>query len=82
MKWLLGKNIKMSPLIFVPHSVFIPQTNISLIHNPFSDVAGHATVTLTEHFIPAQPGPRKLVASLDCKQLTQVHGVADITVLE
>uniref|UniRef100_A0A3B4B6V7 Protein-glutamine gamma-glutamyltransferase K n=1 Tax=Periophthalmus magnuspinnatus TaxID=409849 RepID=A0A3B4B6V7_9GOBI len=46
------------------------------------DVAGLATVTLTEHFIPSQPGPRKLVASLDCKQLTQVHGVADIVVLD
>lgn len=46
------------------------------------DVGGHSTVTLTEHFIPTQPGPRKLVASLDCKQLTQVHGVADIDVLE
>ncbi|XP_072219262.1 protein-glutamine gamma-glutamyltransferase K [Leuresthes tenuis] len=45
------------------------------------DVGGHSTVTLTEHFIPSQPGPRKLVASLDCKQLTQVHGVADIVVL-
>ncbi|XP_071762552.2 protein-glutamine gamma-glutamyltransferase K [Centroberyx gerrardi] len=46
------------------------------------DVGGHSTVTLTEHFVPTQPGPRKLVASLDCKQLTQVHGVADIIVLE
>uniref|UniRef100_A0A668AS23 Protein-glutamine gamma-glutamyltransferase K n=1 Tax=Myripristis murdjan TaxID=586833 RepID=A0A668AS23_9TELE len=42
------------------------------------DVSGHSTVTLTEHFIPTQPGLRKLVASLDCKQLTQVHGVVDI----
>lgn len=47
-----------------------------------SDVGGLATVTLTEHFIPTQPGPRKLVASLDCKQLTQVHGVANIVVKE
>ncbi|KAE8291345.1 Protein-glutamine gamma-glutamyltransferase K [Larimichthys crocea] len=46
------------------------------------DVAAHSTVTLTEHFVPTQPGPRKLVASLDCKQLTQVHGVANIVVLE
>ncbi|KAM4604863.1 protein-glutamine gamma-glutamyltransferase K [Polymixia lowei] len=46
------------------------------------DVGGHSTVTLTEHFVPTEPGPRKLVASLDCKQLTQVHGVADIVVLE
>lgn len=49
---------------------------------PPSDVGGLATVTLTEHFIPTQPGPRKLVASLDCKQLTQVHGVANIVVKE
>lgn len=46
------------------------------------DVGGHSTVTLTEHFIPTQPGPRKLVASLDCKQITHVHGVADIVVRE
>lgn len=46
------------------------------------DVGSHSTVTLTEHFIPTQAGPRKLVASLDCKQLTQVHGVANIVVLE
>uniref|UniRef100_A0A8C7NEE6 Protein-glutamine gamma-glutamyltransferase K n=1 Tax=Oncorhynchus mykiss TaxID=8022 RepID=A0A8C7NEE6_ONCMY len=44
------------------------------------DVGSHSTVTLTEHFIPTQAGPRKLVAALDCKQLTQVHGVADIDV--
>ncbi|KAM9719687.1 protein-glutamine gamma-glutamyltransferase K [Menidia menidia] len=46
------------------------------------DVGGHSTVTLTEHFVPSQPGPRKLVASLDCKQLTHVHGVADIVVTQ
>uniref|UniRef100_A0A3P8ZXE8 Protein-glutamine gamma-glutamyltransferase K n=1 Tax=Esox lucius TaxID=8010 RepID=A0A3P8ZXE8_ESOLU len=37
------------------------------------DVGSHASVTMTEHFIPTLPGPRKLLASLDCKQLTQVH---------
>ncbi|GAA6092427.1 protein-glutamine gamma-glutamyltransferase K [Tachysurus ichikawai] len=46
------------------------------------DVSKHATVTVTEHFIPSVAGTRKLVASLDCKQLSQVHGVADITVHE
>ncbi|XP_072524432.1 protein-glutamine gamma-glutamyltransferase K-like [Salminus brasiliensis] len=46
------------------------------------DVVRHATVTVTEHFIPSLAGTRKLVASLDCKQLTQVHGVADIKVHE
>ncbi|KAL4657186.1 transglutaminase 1 (K polypeptide epidermal type I, protein-glutamine-gamma-glutamyltransferase)-like [Arapaima gigas] len=46
------------------------------------DVGSHCTVTLTEHFVPTLPGPRKLVASLDCRQLTQVHGVTDIFVKE
>ncbi|XP_028832507.1 protein-glutamine gamma-glutamyltransferase K [Denticeps clupeoides] len=46
------------------------------------DVGRHATVTVTEHFIPSLVGTRKLVASLDCKQLTQVHGVSDIDVRE
>ncbi|XP_066508875.1 protein-glutamine gamma-glutamyltransferase K-like [Hoplias malabaricus] len=46
------------------------------------DVVRHATVTVTEHFIPSLSGTRKLVASLDCKQLTQVHGVVDIVVHE
>uniref|UniRef100_A0A8C7SGR1 Protein-glutamine gamma-glutamyltransferase K n=1 Tax=Oncorhynchus mykiss TaxID=8022 RepID=A0A8C7SGR1_ONCMY len=41
-----------------------------------------SSVTLTEHFVPTLPGSRKLVASLDCKQLTQVHGVANIDVKE
>uniref|UniRef100_A0A8D0CN88 Protein-glutamine gamma-glutamyltransferase K n=1 Tax=Scleropages formosus TaxID=113540 RepID=A0A8D0CN88_SCLFO len=42
---------------------------------PVGDVGSHATVTLTECFTPMLPGPRKLLASLDCRQLTQVHGV-------
>ncbi|XP_060762341.1 protein-glutamine gamma-glutamyltransferase K [Neoarius graeffei] len=46
------------------------------------DVGKHATVTVTEHFVPSVAGTRKLVASLDCKQLTQVHGVTDIIVHE
>ncbi|KAJ8280004.1 hypothetical protein COCON_G00070700 [Conger conger] len=46
------------------------------------DVGSHSTVTVTEHFVPLLPGRRKLVASLDCRQLTQVHGVADIVVRE
>uniref|UniRef100_A0AAY4CQF8 Protein-glutamine gamma-glutamyltransferase K n=1 Tax=Denticeps clupeoides TaxID=299321 RepID=A0AAY4CQF8_9TELE len=46
------------------------------------DVGSRAGVTLSEKFIPNHGGPRKLLASLDCKQLTQVHGFADITVKE
>ncbi|XP_073714185.1 protein-glutamine gamma-glutamyltransferase K-like [Misgurnus anguillicaudatus] len=44
------------------------------------DVAKHANMTVTEHFIPTIPGLKKLVASLDCRQLSQVHGVANIMV--
>ncbi|KAG7455046.1 hypothetical protein MATL_G00252350 [Megalops atlanticus] len=46
------------------------------------DVGGHCTLTLTERFVPTLPGHRKLVASMDCRQLTQVHGVVDIIVQE
>ncbi|KAI1888778.1 hypothetical protein AGOR_G00172220 [Albula goreensis] len=46
------------------------------------DIGGHSSVTLTEHFVPTLPGDRKLLASLDCRQLTQVHGFADIIVQE
>lgn len=45
-----------------------------------SDIDSLAVVSLTEHFVPSLPGKRKLMASLDCEQLTQVHGVAEITV--
>uniref|UniRef100_A0A669CTK6 Protein-glutamine gamma-glutamyltransferase K n=1 Tax=Oreochromis niloticus TaxID=8128 RepID=A0A669CTK6_ORENI len=48
----------------------------------YGDIGSHATVSLTEQFIPTLSGTRKLLASLDCKQLTQVHGVSDITVEE
>ncbi|XP_072552393.1 protein-glutamine gamma-glutamyltransferase K-like [Salminus brasiliensis] len=48
----------------------------------YGDVASYATVSMTEKFIPTLAGPRKLLASLDCQQLTQVHGVADIEVKE
>uniref|UniRef100_A0A667ZZ23 Protein-glutamine gamma-glutamyltransferase K n=1 Tax=Myripristis murdjan TaxID=586833 RepID=A0A667ZZ23_9TELE len=49
---------------------------------PLSDIGSRASMSVTEHFIPTLPGPRKLLASLDCKQLTQVHGVTDIIVQE
>ncbi|KAK2824912.1 hypothetical protein Q7C36_018839 [Tachysurus vachellii] len=48
----------------------------------YGDVDRLATVTLTEKFIPTLAGQRKLLAALDCQQLTQVHGVADILVKE
>lgn len=48
----------------------------------YGDIGSHASVSLTEQFVPTLSGTRKLLASLDCKQLTQVHGVSDITVEE
>ncbi|XP_059197526.1 protein-glutamine gamma-glutamyltransferase K-like [Centropristis striata] len=51
-----------------------------MIH--YGDIGSRASVSLTENFVPTLSGPRKLLASLDCKQLTQVHGVTDITVGE
>ncbi|XP_073333257.1 protein-glutamine gamma-glutamyltransferase K-like [Pagrus major] len=46
----------------------------------YGDIGSLASVSLTEHFVPTLPGPRKLLASLNCEQLTQVHGVVDIPV--
>ncbi|CAM4676027.1 unnamed protein product [Leuciscus chuanchicus] len=46
----------------------------------YGDIASLATVNLTETFIPVRHGAQKLLASLDCPQLNQVHGVANITV--
>ena len=46
------------------------------------DIGSLASVSVTEHFVPSLSGPRKLLASLDCDQLTQVHGAANIAVEE
>ncbi|XP_058619778.1 protein-glutamine gamma-glutamyltransferase K-like [Onychostoma macrolepis] len=46
----------------------------------YGDIAGHATVCLTEKFIPKCHGSHKLLASFDSPQLTQVHGCANIAV--
>uniref|UniRef100_A0A8C1BHL2 Protein-glutamine gamma-glutamyltransferase K n=1 Tax=Cyprinus carpio carpio TaxID=630221 RepID=A0A8C1BHL2_CYPCA len=48
----------------------------------YGDIASLASVNLTETFIPKCPGPYKLLASLDCPQLTQVHGFTDVVVKE
>ncbi|TRY67987.1 hypothetical protein DNTS_035550 [Danionella cerebrum] len=48
----------------------------------YGDIAGLAAVNLTETLIPKSHGPLKLLASLDCPQLTQVHGFTDVIVKE
>ncbi|KAK6467707.1 butyrophilin subfamily 1 member A1-like isoform X3 [Huso huso] len=44
------------------------------------DVARHSTLTLTETIVPFKSGRRKLIANLHGRQLTQGHGVAEVTV--
>ncbi|XP_034167505.2 protein-glutamine gamma-glutamyltransferase K isoform X1 [Pangasianodon hypophthalmus] len=44
----------------------------------FGDVGSLASISLTVKFTPFLPGLRKLLVTLDCEQLRQVHGVADI----
>ncbi|XP_043080830.1 protein-glutamine gamma-glutamyltransferase K isoform X2 [Puntigrus tetrazona] len=46
----------------------------------YGNIESLATVTLTEKFIPLTAGPQKLLVSLDCRQLPQVHGVSSISV--
>ncbi|KAL1250377.1 hypothetical protein QQF64_021382 [Cirrhinus molitorella] len=48
----------------------------------YGEIASLASVNLTETFIPKCPGPCKILASLDCPQLTQVHGCTDVVVKE
>ncbi|XP_057175724.1 protein-glutamine gamma-glutamyltransferase K-like [Triplophysa rosa] len=48
----------------------------------YGDIASQDKVCLTEKFVPLRCGPQKLLATLDCPQLTQVHGVANIVVKE
>ncbi|KAK2885303.1 hypothetical protein Q8A67_016140 [Cirrhinus molitorella] len=48
----------------------------------YGDIPSLALVNLTETFVPKYPGPHKLLASLDCPQLTQVHGFTNIVIHE
>ncbi|KAK9954663.1 hypothetical protein ABG768_016713 [Culter alburnus] len=52
--------------------------HVRTIH--YGDIAGQAMMCLTETFVPKRSGSQKLLATLDCPQLTQVHGVANILV--
>ncbi|KAJ0032221.1 hypothetical protein NQD34_002302 [Periophthalmus magnuspinnatus] len=48
----------------------------------YGDIDSHASVSMTVNFVPTLSGMRKLLASLDSSQLTQVHGVVSINVEE
>uniref|UniRef100_A0A673HG38 Protein-glutamine gamma-glutamyltransferase K n=1 Tax=Sinocyclocheilus rhinocerous TaxID=307959 RepID=A0A673HG38_9TELE len=52
--------------------------HVKTIH--YGDIADQASMCLTETVVPKRSGPQKLLATLDCPQLTQVHGVANILV--
>ncbi|KAH0626142.1 hypothetical protein JD844_000935 [Phrynosoma platyrhinos] len=46
------------------------------------NIGPHQTVTLRQNFTPLRAGQRQLVASLDSPQLSQVHGVLTLNVLQ
>uniref|UniRef100_A0A671NGP5 Protein-glutamine gamma-glutamyltransferase K n=1 Tax=Sinocyclocheilus anshuiensis TaxID=1608454 RepID=A0A671NGP5_9TELE len=48
----------------------------------YGDIPSLAAVNLMETFVPKYHGPHKLLASLDCPQLTQVHGFTNIDIHE
>ncbi|XP_073678833.1 protein-glutamine gamma-glutamyltransferase K-like [Garra rufa] len=52
--------------------------HIKTVH--YGDITGHASVCVNERVVPKRCGPQKLLATLDCPQLTQVHGFANIMV--
>ncbi|XP_061566306.1 coagulation factor XIII A chain [Cololabis saira] len=46
----------------------------------YSVIAGGSSLTWTELFTPQRPGRTRVVATLDCPTLRQVHGQASITI--
>ncbi|KAM9329581.1 protein-glutamine gamma-glutamyltransferase K [Gastrophryne carolinensis] len=44
------------------------------------DIGPMKTVSITERFTPRRTGVRQLVASLESKEMSQVHGVTEVTV--
>lgn len=85
---VVGQELKVklkfqNPLVSVLRNVIFRMEGLGLQHVKtihYGDITGGATVRLTEIFVPKRSGPQKLLATLDCPQLTQVHGVANILV--
>ncbi|XP_058619765.1 protein-glutamine gamma-glutamyltransferase K-like [Onychostoma macrolepis] len=85
---VLGRELKVkikfqNPLPCVLRNVIfriegLGMQHVKTIH--YGDIAYQASVSLTETVVPKRSGPQKLLATLDCLQLTQVHGVANILV--
>ncbi|KAG8455376.1 hypothetical protein GDO86_001536 [Hymenochirus boettgeri] len=46
------------------------------------DIGPLKTVSITERFTPRRSGPRQFIASLESNELSQVHGVTEVTVRE
>ncbi|XP_051947272.1 protein-glutamine gamma-glutamyltransferase K-like [Xyrauchen texanus] len=72
-----------NPLRCVLKNVVFRFVGLGLLHPRivnYGEIASQATVCLTERFVPLHCGPQKLLTSLDCPQLTQVHGFANIVV--
>ncbi|XP_058868365.1 protein-glutamine gamma-glutamyltransferase K-like [Acipenser ruthenus] len=85
---VVGKQLRVKIIFTNPLSKTLNCAVISLegagLQTPkrinIGDVARHSTLTLTETIVPFKSGRRKLIANLHCRQLTQVHGVAEVTV--
>jgi hypothetical protein len=74
-------------LIFFFHLVTPVRISFIIIHIIISlflhrDIASQASFSRIETIVPTLSGPRKLLASLDCEELTQVHGVVSVLVGE
>ncbi|XP_077074427.1 protein-glutamine gamma-glutamyltransferase K [Siphateles boraxobius] len=85
---VVGRELKVkikfqNPLPCVLKSVIFRIEGLGMQHVKtvhYGDIAGQATMSLTETLVPKRSGSQKLLATLDCPQLTQVHGVANILV--
>uniref|UniRef100_A0A8C2DUN5 Protein-glutamine gamma-glutamyltransferase K n=1 Tax=Cyprinus carpio TaxID=7962 RepID=A0A8C2DUN5_CYPCA len=85
---VLGRDLKVkikfqNPLPRVLKNVIFRIEGLGMQHVKsidYGDISDQASVCLTETVVPKRSGPQKLLATLDCPQLTQVHGVANILV--
>ncbi|KAF4078495.1 hypothetical protein AMELA_G00199780, partial [Ameiurus melas] len=74
-----------NPLLRVLRNVVFRVEGLGLLNAKnilLGNIDSQATITLPVKFTPSLSGLRKLLASLDCQQITQVHGVAEIFVKE
>ncbi|XP_078147647.1 coagulation factor XIII A chain-like [Centroberyx gerrardi] len=72
-----------NPFNFVLENVHLALEGPGLMHyrtRHYNVISPQATISWQEAFMPRMQGPRRLIAALDCNNLRQVSGIADIMI--